>query len=87
MKIKFFKLVLPMAVITFGIAGAISTNAMNKKAEALVDRWGYTHIDGQNCVKTNVKCTTDPGAPCTFGTLQLYDFVSLTTCPSTLNQI
>jgi len=60
MKIKFFKLILPVAVVAFGLAGAMHTNAMDKKATALVNKWGYTHIEGENCVLTNVMCRTEP---------------------------
>lgn len=75
-----------MAVITFGIAGAISTNAMSKNASAFANRTGYTHIEGENCVITNVTCKNTPGAPCTFGGNQLYDFNG-STCLTPLNKI
>jgi hypothetical protein len=87
MKTKFFKLILPIAVVAFGLAGAMHTNAMNKKAVALVDKWGYTHLEGQNCVKSETMCRTEPGPLCKQGTIQLYDFVSITSCPNTLNKI
>lgn len=87
MKIKFFKLILPMAVVAFGITGAMQTNAMSKKATALVNKWGYTHIEGENCVLTNVMCKTDLGTACKQGVNQLYDFVSTTSCPNPLNKI
>lgn len=87
MKIKFFKLILPMAVVAFGIAGAMHTNAMSKKATTLVNKWGYTHIEGENCVLTNQMCRTQPGLPCKLGGEQLYDFVSTTSCPTPLNKI
>ncbi|AWG24727.1 DUF6520 family protein [Flavobacterium kingsejongi] len=87
MKTKFFKFILPMAVVAFGLAGAAHTNAMGKTAVALADRWGYTHLEGQNCVITNVMCKTDPGTPCKQGSAQLYDFVSTTSCPNPLNKI
>lgn len=87
MKIKFFKLILPIAVVAFGLAGAMHTNAMDKKATALVNKWGYTHIEGENCVLTNVMCRTEPGTPCKQGVNQLYDFVSTVSCPNPLNKI
>ena len=86
MKTKFFKLILPMAVITFGIAGAISTNAMNKKADFFANRPGYTHIEGENCVDVSVTCKNTVGVPCTLGGNQLYDFNG-STCPNPLNKI
>lgn len=87
MKNKFLKFVLPMAVVAFGLAGAAHTNAMDKKATALVQRWGYTHLEGENCVQTNIMCKTDPGTPCKQGSIQLYDFVSTTSCPNPLNKV
>lgn len=87
MKNKFLKFVLPMAVVAFGLVSAVHTNAMDKKATALVDRWGYTHLEGQNCVITNVMCSTTGSTPCKQGTVQLYDFVSTTSCPNPLTKI
>ncbi|MGC4041882.1 MAG: DUF6520 family protein [Flavobacterium sp.] len=87
MKNKFLKFVLPMAVVAFGLAGAAHTNAMDKKAETLVQRWGYTHLEGENCVQTNIMCKTDPGSPCKQGSIQLYDFVSTSSCPNPLNKV
>jgi hypothetical protein len=88
MKIKFFKLILPMAVIAFGLAGAMHTNAMGKKALTVDERWGYTHLEGQNCINSNIMCTIAPGVPCKQGaSTQLYEFVSLTSCPNPLNKI
>lgn len=86
MKTKFFRLVLPAAVICFAIAGAVSTNAMNKKAATLVDRWGYAHLEDTPC-KKEIMCSTDNGPVCknTAGDI-LYDFVSTTSCPNTLNK-
>ncbi len=86
MKNKFLKFILPMAVVAFGLAGAMHTNAMDKKATALIDRWGYTHLEGQNCVITNVMCKTDGSILCKQGTTQLYDFVSTTSCPNPLTK-
>lgn len=76
-----------MAVIAFGIAGAMKTNAMSQKSVALVDRVGYTHIEDENCVATELMCTTNPGTPCILAGEQLYDFVSTTSCPLPLNKI
>ena len=43
MKTSFFKMILPMAVITVGIAGALSTKAMSKNSD--VDPiQGYSHL-------------------------------------------
>jgi hypothetical protein len=87
MKIKLFKTTLPMAVVAFGIAGAMQTNAMSKKATALINKWGYTHLEGENCILTNVMCTVGGGPPCKQGTTQLYDFVSSVSCPNPLSRM
>lgn len=87
MKNKFLKFVLPMAVIAFGLAGAAHTNAMDKKAAALEEKWGYTHLEGQNCVVSNTMCRTDGSQPCKQGSINLYDFVSTTSCPNPLTKI
>ena len=87
MRSNLLKSILPVAVVAFGLAGAVHTNAMSKEATALVNKWGYTHIEGENCVQSNVVCKTEAGPPCTLGANQLYDFVSSTSCPNPLNRI
>lgn len=57
------KVFMPLAVIMLGVFGAISTSAMNQKTTAFADRWGYTHIDGENCVK-DIMCSAIPGFTC-----------------------
>lgn len=84
MKNKSLKFILPVAAVAFGLIGAIQTKEMNKKAIALVEKWGYTHLEGQNCVITNVMCTIGGGPPCKQGTILLYDFVSSVSCPNPL---
>ena len=87
MKNKFFKMILPAVVVTFGILSAVSTSAMNKKTVTLAQKWGYSHIEGENCVR-QIMCKTDPGLPCkTVAGDQLYDFVSTVSCPNPLNKI
>ncbi|AWG24728.1 hypothetical protein [Flavobacterium kingsejongi] len=75
MKNKFLKSIASAIIIVFGLSGALRTNAMNKKAVALADRWGYYNLDGL-CLRSNTLCTTNPGFACKEGTLFLYDFVS-----------
>lgn len=87
MKIKIFNLTLPTVVIVIGIACAIHTSAMNKKAVVVINKWGYTHLEGENCTITNVMCSIGGGQPCKQGTTQLYDFVSTTSCPNPLYKI
>lgn len=86
MKFNFKKMILPLAVVAFGIVGAISTNAMNKKSTALVDRWGYTHDENGLCVDSEIMCSTNPGPPCLGSSSEpLYDFISTVSCPNPLN--
>lgn len=87
MKTKIFGAILPAAVIAFGIAGAMSTNAMSKKATTLVDVWGYTHIAGQNCLQSATRCTPTGATPCKQSGIQLYDFVSTISCPNPLTTL
>lgn len=87
MKINFKKVIMPMVVITVGVFGAFSTSAMNQKNKAFADRWGYSHLEGENCVR-EIMCTTNPGLPCkTVAGDQLYDFVSTVSCPNPLSKI
>lgn len=81
------KLILPIAVVALGLVGAIHTNAMTKKAVALVDKWGYTHLEGSNCVISNTMCRLEGGPFCKQGAIQLYDFVSTSSCPNPLLRI
>lgn len=89
MKNKMLNLIMPMAVIMLGTFGALSTNAMNQRANAPGDRIGYSHIEGENCVEEDVMCTTLPGNPCkSLGGDQLYDsFDDGVSCPNPLNKI
>ena len=63
MKNKLMRVFMPMVVITLGVFGAISTSAINQKTTAFADRWGYTHIEGENCVK-DIMCSFTPGFTC-----------------------
>jgi hypothetical protein len=50
MRTKILNLVLPMAVIAVGLAGALKTNAMEKSESKLVPVAGYKHVSApQNC--------------------------------------
>jgi hypothetical protein len=67
MKTRIFNLVVPMAVIAVGLAGALKTNAMEKSASKLAPVWGYKHVSApQNCERVqmcdntgNFICTSD----------------------------
>lgn len=87
MKNKKLKFTIPFVVFAAGLIGAMQTNKMDKKATTLVNRWGYTHLEGQNCAITNVMCTVGGGSPCKQGTTLLYDFVSTVSCPNPLSKL
>lgn len=44
MKSTFLNLVMPMAVIAVGLAGALSTNAAEKSESRFAPVWGYKHV-------------------------------------------
>jgi hypothetical protein len=44
MKTTFLNLVMPMAVIAVGLAGALSTNAMEKSSSKVAPVAGYRHV-------------------------------------------
>lgn len=82
MKTSFFKMILPMAVITVGIAGALSTKAMSKNSD--VDPiQGYSHLEVDPCHK-EIMCDQAGVNACTVvGAGQLYA-KSGATCPTPL---
>lgn len=87
MKNQLLKVIMPMIVITLGVFGALTTSAMNKKTTSFADRWGYTHIEGEGCVR-DIMCSVNPGVTCksAFGD-QLYgsDDNGIT-CPNPLSK-
>lgn len=87
MNINFKKVIMPMVVIALGIFGALSTNAMDQKKVSFVDRWGYTHLEGEGCVR-DIMCSTEPGDPCkTVSGDQLFDLeIDGVSCPNPLNK-
>lgn len=55
MRTRILNLVLPMAVIAVGLAGALKTNAMEKSESKLAPVWGYKHVSApQNCEKVQM---------------------------------
>lgn len=44
MKTNFLNFVMPIAAIAVGLAGALSTNAMEKSNGKLAPQWGYKHV-------------------------------------------
>lgn len=64
MKNKLMKVFMPLVVITLGVFGAISTSAMNQKTTAFADRWGYTHLEDEDCIDVEIMCSAIPGFTC-----------------------
>ena len=89
MKNKMMNLIMPVAMIIVGVLGAFTTSAMNQRSSSVGDRWGYSHIEGENCIKEDVMCTTLPGSPCkSLAGDQLFDsFDDGVSCPNPLNKI
>lgn len=87
MKSKLMKVFMPLVVITLGIFGALSTSAMNQKTVAFGDKWGYSHIEEENCVR-EIMCSTIPGEPCkTLSNVQLFELnQDGVSCPNPLNK-
>jgi hypothetical protein len=81
MKASFLKMILPMAVITLGIAGALTTNAMGKNSTSAPIQ-GYSHLEDEPCHK-EILCDNAGIVACTVGSVQLYDKTG-NTCPTPL---
>ncbi len=64
MKNNFFKIVLPMAVVALGLAGAANTNAMDKSGKS-VAIMGYKHISNPNSCVADQECSNTGNFNCT----------------------
>jgi hypothetical protein len=79
MKTIFFKkMVLPVAVIMLGIAGAVSTQAMNSSSKVLVNQQGYRFVSAQDPCHAEIMCTTTVGPICKLGSITLWGKVTPT---------
>ncbi|MFV8341062.1 DUF6520 family protein [Flavobacterium sp. XS2P39] len=81
MRTSFVKMILPMAVITVAIAGALTTSAMGKNSASSPVQ-GYSHLEDEPCHK-EIMCNNAGGVACTVGAVQLYA-KSGATCPTPL---
>lgn len=70
---KNFRKVIPMAVFALAIAGAFTTNAMNRSSKALGAVQGYIRANPQGtaCNISNM-CSDVAGPVCTLGAAQLW---------------
>lgn len=83
------KIVMPVAAIALGVAGAFSTNAMNSSSKTLVDKQGYRFVSAQDPCHAEIMCTTDSGVICKLGSATLWGKVNPTdqNCPVPLYKI
>lgn len=58
------KLILPVTLLLLGTGAAFATK-MNNSRRVITDGYHINAVTGQ-CVTDRQKCTTDPGAPCTW---------------------
>lgn len=65
MKTKFLSFVMPMAVIALGLAGALSTNAMDKSNAETAPIMGYKHVSGSNPCLAVQECSNSGTFDCT----------------------
>ena len=83
------RIVMPVAAITLGIAGAFSTNAMNASSKTLVNKQGYRFVSAQDPCHAEIMCRTEIGDVCKFGSSTLWGKVNPTdlNCPVPLYKI
>lgn len=65
MKSRFFNLVVPMAVVALGLAGAASTSAVNENAEKLAPVMGWKHVAGIDPCEEVQECSNSGTFDCT----------------------
>lgn len=89
MKTIFKKMVMPVAAITLGVAGAFSTQAMNSGSTALVNKIGYRFVSAQDACHAEIMCRTEFGDVCKLGSITLWGKVTPTAldCPVPLYKI
>jgi hypothetical protein len=85
MKTRFFKVVMPLAVVAVALAGAVSTSAMEKSAAKSGAIMGWKHTVSNPCVQ-DIECNARPGFACTaLDGSQLYAKPGVT-CPTPLTR-
>jgi len=72
MKAKLFNLVMPMAVIALGLAGAFSTQAMSKTGNKSGAVQGYSHFSVANPCRAEIMCANTGVLACTANGFNLY---------------
>ena len=76
---------MPFAVIAVGLAGALSTNAMEKSGKESGAVQGYRHITGVPCDQYDM-CEAQGGPICTKNGFVLYGLESPGNCPVPLSR-
>lgn len=67
MKTEISKMILPMAVIAVAVAGAFSSNAMNKNSKVFAPKQGYTHTSPSSACNISNMCSDIGTDFCTVG--------------------
>ncbi|MEO8235822.1 MAG: DUF6520 family protein [Flavobacterium sp.] len=70
---KNFRRLIPMAVFALAIAGAFTTQAMNRSNKKVSIFQGYVKVNplGTMC-NTSITCSSDPDELCKVGTTQIW---------------
>lgn len=67
---------MPVAAITLGIAGALSTQAMSTGSKTLVNQQGYRFVSAQDPCHAEIMCRTEVGDICKLGSNTLWGKVT-----------
>ncbi|MDI6034184.1 DUF6520 family protein [Flavobacterium sp. LB2P84] len=71
MKTNFLKLIMPVAVVLLATGSALSTSAMNKKADTAPVQ-GYVHVLTEDDCDESIMCSDIEGDLCTTGSEQVF---------------
>jgi hypothetical protein len=71
MKTNFLKLIMPVAVVLLATGSALSTSAMNKKADTSPVQ-GYVHVLTEDDCDESIMCSDIEGDLCTTGSEQVF---------------
>ena len=71
MKTNFLKLIMPVAVVLLATGSALSTSAMNKKADTAPVQ-GYVHVLTEDDCDESIMCSDIEGDLCTIGSEQVF---------------
>lgn len=90
MRTKILNLVMPLAVVSLGFAGAVQNNVTEQReSKKAVATWGYKHVSApQNCEAVQ-ECDDNGGNFCTsdIDGAQLYALEGTNSCPRILMRV